>query len=267
MSSRGDSDFLLDRDVDKVRAVSPARAKNLAKMGIRTVRDLLGNYPRRYVDLSNVETAARAPIGQFVTVTGTVDEVVEKQPRRRLHILEVSIFDGTGIIMATWFRQPWMSAKFERGMRVAFSGKVTFEYGFKRMNSPYVAFLGEPGQGEARPAQMIAVHPTTEGISTTWMRRFIANALEQTADIEDPLPACLRMRHGLVGKKVALRHIHFPENRAQMLQARGLRGSPALADRDDAPAPRRDARCRANRARAGTTRREPARAAALRVDR
>ena len=73
MSSRGDSDFLLDRDVDKVRAVSPARAKNLAKMGIRTVRDLLGNYPRRYVDLSNVETAARAPIGQFVTVTGTVD--------------------------------------------------------------------------------------------------------------------------------------------------------------------------------------------------
>lgn len=180
MSSRGDSDFLLDRDVDKVRAVSPARAKNLAKMGIRTVRDLLGNYPRRYVDLSNVETAARAPIGQFVTVTGTVDEVVEKQPRRRLHILEVSIFDGTGIIMATWFRQPWMSAKFERGMRVAFSGKVTFEYGFKRMNSPYVAFLGEPGQGEARPAQMIAVHPTTEGISTTWMRRFIANALEQT---------------------------------------------------------------------------------------
>lgn len=132
MSSRGDSDFLLDRDVDKVRAVSPARAKNLAKMGIRTVRDLLGNYPRRYVDLSNVETAARAPIGQFVTVTGTVDEVVEKQPRRRLHILEVSIFDGTGIIMATWFRQPWMSAKFERGMRVAFSGKVTFEYGFKR---------------------------------------------------------------------------------------------------------------------------------------
>ena len=76
MSSRGDSDFLLDRDVDKVRAVSPARAKNLAKMGIRTVRDLLGNYPRRYVDLSNVETATRAPIGQFVTVTGTVDEVV-----------------------------------------------------------------------------------------------------------------------------------------------------------------------------------------------
>lgn len=154
MTSRGDSDFLLDCDVGKIRAVSPARAKNLSKLGISTVRGLLENYPRRYIDLSNVETAARAPIGQFVTVVGTVDEVVEKQPRRRLHILEVSVFDGTGVIIATWFRQPWMAAKFERGMRVAFSGKVTFEYGFKRMANPYVAFLGEPGQEQTRLVQM-----------------------------------------------------------------------------------------------------------------
>ena len=220
MVSRGDSDFLLDRGAGKVRAVSPARAKNLSKMGIVTVRDLLENYPRRYIDLSNVESAARAPIGQFVTVVGTVDEITEKQPRRRLHILEVSIFDGTGIIIATWFRQPWMAAKFERGMRVAFSGKVSFEYGFKRMSNPYVAFLGEPGQPQARLAQMIAVHPTTEGISTTWMRRFVANALEQTADMTDALPVDLRLKHGLIGKKAALRQIHFPEDRTQMLQAR-----------------------------------------------
>ena len=220
MVSRGDSDFLLDRGAGKVRAVSPARAKNLSKMGIVTVRDLLENYPRRYIDLSNVESAARAPIGQFVTVVGTVDERPEKQPRRRLHILEVSIFDGTGIIIATWFRQPWMAAKFERGMRVAFSGKVSFEYGFKRMSNPYVAFLGEPGQPQARLAQMIAVHPTTEGISTTWMRRFVANALEQTADMTDALPVDLRLKHGLIGKKAALRQIHFPEDRTQMLQAR-----------------------------------------------
>lgn len=220
MTSRGDSDFLLDCDAGKVRAVSPARAKNLAKMGIMTVRDLLENYPRRYIDLSNIETAARAPIGQFVTVVGTVDEITEKQPRRRLHILEVAIFDGTGVIIATWFRQPWMAARFERGMRVAFSGKVSFEYGFKRMNSPYVAFLGEPDQPQTRLAQMIAVHPTTEGISTTWMRRFVANALEQTADISDALPVDLRLKHGLIGKKEAMRQIHFPENRTQMLQAR-----------------------------------------------
>ena len=220
MTSRGDSDFLLDCDVGKIRAVSPARAKNLSKLGISTVRGLLENYPRRYIDLSNVETAARAPIGQFVTVVGTVDEVVEKQPRRRLHILEVSVFDGTGVIIATWFRQPWMAAKFERGMRVAFSGKVAFEYGFKRMANPYVAFLGEPGQEQTRLVQMLAVHPATEGISTTWMRRFIANALEQTADMSDPLPVALRLKHKLIGKKAALRQIHFPENRTQMLQAR-----------------------------------------------
>lgn len=220
MSARADSDFLLDCSVDKVRAVSANRAKLLAKMDIRTVRELLGNYPHRYIDLSKTSTAARAPIGEFVTIVGTVDEIAEKQPRRRLHILEVSLFDGTGVVIATWFRQPWMTAKFERGMRVAFSGKVTFEYGFKRMNSPYVAFLGEPTQDGRAAAQVIALHSTTEGISTTWMRRFIANALEQAADITDPLPAAVRIKRGLISKKAALRLIHFPHTPLQVQAAR-----------------------------------------------
>lgn len=220
MAQRADSDFLLGCGLARVRAVSAGRANSLAKMGMRTVRDLIENYPHRYIDLSNVQPAARAPIGEFVTVIGTVDEITEKQPRRRLHILEVSVFDGTGVIIATWFRQPWMTAKFERGMRVAFSGKVSFEYGFKRMNSPHVAFLGDPDQPGQKSLQMLAVHPTTEGVSTTWMRRFIANALEQTSDMTDPLPAYLRARHGLIGRKGALRQIHFPFDREQMLQAR-----------------------------------------------
>jgi ATP-dependent DNA helicase RecG len=220
MASRADSDFLLDCSVGKVRAVSANRAKLLAKMDIHTVRDLLNNYPRRYIDLSKTSTAAQAPIGEFVTVVGVVDEIKEKQPRKRLHILEVSIFDGTGIIVATWFRQPWVTARFSKGMRVAFSGKVTFEYGFKRMNSPHIAFLGEPGEAEHPLDQMVAVHSTTEGVSTTWMRRFIANALEQTADITDTLPADLRVKYGLVSKKAALRQIHFPGTPSHMKAAR-----------------------------------------------
>lgn len=38
--------------------------------------------------------------------------------------------------------------------------------------------------------------------------------------MSDPLPVALRLKHRLIGKKAALRQIHFPENRTQMLQAR-----------------------------------------------
>ncbi len=220
MTARSDSDYLFEAPVGKIRAVSPARAEKLAKMGIRTVGDLLANYPHRYIDLSQVEKIERAPIGNFVTVCGVVDEIVEKHPRPRLDILEVSVFDGTGILIATWFKQPWMAKRFEKGMRVAFSAKVTFDYGFKRMSSPLVAFLGGAGEQQESMRELHSIHSTTEGVSATWMRRFVANALEQTADITDPLPAHLRLSRKLLSKKAALRQIHFPVNQKQRSEAR-----------------------------------------------
>ena len=219
MTVREDANYLLDAPVEKVRAVSPARAKHLAKMGIFTVFDLLQNYPHRYIDLSHTASVSRAQIGEFVTIVGQVDEVVQKQPRPRMDILEVSLFDGTGILMAVWFRQPWMAKRFAKGMRVAFSGKIGFEYGFKRMNSPLVAFLDSVENGQGGASQLHSVHHATENISATWMRRFIANALEQTSDLADPLPASLRISRQLISKKAALRQIHFPLNKRQLAEA------------------------------------------------
>ncbi|MGI6032907.1 MAG: ATP-dependent DNA helicase RecG [Coriobacteriales bacterium] len=219
MQSRSDQDALLDSSVENIRAVSAGRARILAKLGVRTVRDLLSNYPHRYIDLSKVASAASAPLGEVVTVVGTVDEIREKQPRPRLNILEVAVVDQTGVIIGVWFRQPWMAKRFQRGMRVALSGKVTFDYGFKRMNSPFVEFLGEDGSNRFTP-QLVPVHPTTEGLSTSWMRRLVANALEQTSDISDPLPPELVRARGLMSKKLALRWLHFPHTHAQRDRAR-----------------------------------------------
>ncbi len=41
--------LLLDSKVDAVRGVTPARAKVLEKLKVRTVRDLLTHFPRRYL--------------------------------------------------------------------------------------------------------------------------------------------------------------------------------------------------------------------------
>jgi ATP-dependent DNA helicase RecG len=218
MPPRADCDKLLDEPVVRVRAVSANRAKLLSKMGIESVRDLLTCYPNRYIDLTAVYPIATAPLEETVTVIGTVDEVTRKQPRPRLDILEVGLVDETGVMLGVWFRQPWMANRFEKGMRVALSGKVTFDYGFKRMNSPFVEVLGP--DGERGGVGMIPVHPATEGLSSTWMRRFIANALEQCADCHDPLPASLRAARGLVSRKRALRDIHFPATAQAREQAR-----------------------------------------------
>ena len=218
MLSRSEQDALLDEDVQAVRAVSATRAGALAGMGIRTVRDLLSCYPNRYIDLSKTVTCAEAPIGEVVTVVGTVHAVVEKRPRPKLDILEITLVDDTGMLLGVWFRQPWMARKFERGMRVAFSGKVAFEYGYKRMNAPFLEFLESDDAGTS--GSLVPMHPSCENVSATWMRRFIANAVEQTADISDPLEPALRLRRGLVSKKRAVHDIHFPHEQAALERAR-----------------------------------------------
>ena len=103
MPPRADCDKLLDEPVVRVRAVSANRAKLLSKMGIESVRDLLTCFPNRYIDLTAVYPIAAAPLGQTVTVIGTVDEVTRKQPRPRLDILEVGLVDETGVMLGVWF--------------------------------------------------------------------------------------------------------------------------------------------------------------------
>ena len=128
----------LDEPVSRVRLVSPARAVALEKLGVRTLRDLLTHFPRSYIDLSQVETCGTARIGEVCTIRGTVHEIKLKKPRYNLKLVEIALVDGTGILIVTCFRQPWLMDQVKAGDAVAVSGKVTFDYGYKRMTNPFI---------------------------------------------------------------------------------------------------------------------------------
>ena len=66
----------LDESVGRVRLVSPTRARALDGLGVRTVRDLVTHFPRRYIDLSRKATVATARIGEQCTVEGTVENSI-----------------------------------------------------------------------------------------------------------------------------------------------------------------------------------------------
>lgn len=207
----------VDSPVDRVPGVSPARARSLAKIGVRTVRDLLAHYPRRYVDMSEMATVSQAKVGAMHTISGMVHEVKLKKPKPRLSLVEIALVDATGLLLVTCFRQPWLADRLKPGMRIAVSGKVEFSYGFKRMTNPFVETLedGAPSEGV-----VVAVHPSTESLSTAWMRRLVGNALDACAGLYDPLPLELRLRHRLVSRQCALRCIHEPQSMEDVARAR-----------------------------------------------
>lgn len=216
MMSRLAATLALDERVSRVRGVSAGRANALSKLGIETVRDLVSHYPRRYIDMSAVATIARATIGKSFTISGTVHEVVLKRPKK-VPLVEITLVDGTGTMIVTCFRQTWLADQLHAGDAIAVSGMVEFRFGFKRMTNPFIEVLTEEGAGEGR---IIPVHPATEKISTAWMRRFVANALEQCTGLDDPLPLHLRTRYRLYSRSAALSAIHFPQSMDEVAQAR-----------------------------------------------
>ncbi|MEN8239926.1 MAG: hypothetical protein ABFR53_12100, partial [Actinomycetota bacterium] len=57
---------------DKVKGIGKAAVKKLRTQGIESVADLLLTVPRRYLDRSQIFNIGAAPIGEEVTIGGTV---------------------------------------------------------------------------------------------------------------------------------------------------------------------------------------------------
>ncbi len=203
--------------VTSVPQVSEVRAAALSAVGIKTVRDLLAAYPRRYVDMSQVVTIQQATPGVQCTLSGTIYEVKQKRPRPRLSLVEITLVDQTGTLIVTCFNQPWLKNSLKPSMNLSVSGKVEFSYGFKRMTNPLLVELepGEQAQGIVLP-----FHPATAKLTRPVMRRLIANALNRVRGLYDPLPLVLRTRYRLYSRYQALRGIHQPYSLDDAEQAR-----------------------------------------------
>lgn len=208
----------LEAPAASVKQVSPARAQVLEDaMGVRTVRDLLNVFPLRYVDMSQVVSIQQAVIGQQCTLAASIYEVKKKTPKPRLSLVEITLVDSTGTLIATCFNQPWLADSLKPGTPVSVSGKVEFNYGFKRMVNPLIE-KHEPG--EAVAGKVLPVYPSTSKLSRNMVRRIVANALSQVRGAYDPLPLSLRCRYRLYSRSEAFRGVHSPVSLADAQQAR-----------------------------------------------
>ena len=179
--------------VEKARYVDATRAQALRRLGIETVGGLLTHVPFRYIDLTRVSNLRDLRPGVEGTAIGRVHEVQVKKPRPRLTVTEVAIVDGSGVLIGVWFNQPWAAQRFRTGERVAFAGKVDIDFGLRRITNPFVERLPDDDDDPQSAGRILPVHSTTEGLSTGWLRRLIAAAVDDVSDQPDHLPAELQI--------------------------------------------------------------------------
>ena len=215
-----DMSDVLQQGVQYLKGVGPSRADLLAKLGLRTVGDLLFHFPRSYDDLTDVRGMDGIEAGTLQTVQGEVVEIEGKQLPDGRRVTSVVIADEKGkCVEGVWFNQLQAVRQCRYGQRVAFSGKPKWYKDRWQMSHPRVQLLDGAG-GEAK-TEVVPVYPLTENLRADQLRELIRQALARGAEhLVEVLPERLRVRRGYPPVTQALWQVHFPETLPQGLAAR-----------------------------------------------
>lgn len=82
----------LNTNVRYIKGIGETRAKALEKLGVRTLRDLIGFFPRRYEDRSVIYPIAELPVGE----TACCRAMIAAVPTSRLHPRRTHGGEGAG---------------------------------------------------------------------------------------------------------------------------------------------------------------------------
>ena len=204
-----------------IKGVGPKRAILFQKIGIRSVRDLLYLFPRRYEDRSHFASLNNLPVNEPITCRGEVIDVKFK-PIRGMPLVEVLIGDDSGTLRAVWFNQPYLKKLFLCGQQVILYGKVEFYKKDLQMSSPEFEIVESPEAESIHTGRITPIYPLTEGLFQRSLRTILREAVEHHLDgiVTDTLPPELRTGLDLMTLAQALREMHLPSSFAELEKAR-----------------------------------------------
>ena len=206
-----------------LKGVGPERAVLFQRLGLNTAADILFHFPRDYQDLSQVRRIAELEDRIPVSIKGVVEDIEQRTTSTGTHMVGALIQDGTGVLRAVWFNQPFIRKRLRHNAKILVSGEPKRTGLMWEMVHPHIlAIESEAILPSGSPAgEILPVYPLTEGLKQSQLRRVVAHVLDEfTNDVVEVLPASFREAHDLCGVARALSQIHFPTSQASLSSAR-----------------------------------------------
>lgn len=236
----------LSLPIEKLKSVGPRNIPRLAKLGIKTLKDLLWHFPVRYDDYSRIIPISEIEPGQKVNIQG---EILKMSNRmifpKRMTITNALVGDETGAVKVVWFNQPFIANSLSEGTLVSLAGKANLDKHGLYLSSPAyekiedIEFKNHNWQREKNTDEthifaertgyakynlthtggLIPVYPETEGVTSKYLR-FLIKPMIKDLDVPDPLPKQIISKHGFFALKDAICKIHYPLNNAEVQSAK-----------------------------------------------
>ena len=206
----------LTDDIESVKGVGPQLAVGLRQLGIRTVFDLLDYLPRRYEDYSDVSLIQNLRPGP-ITIRATVKQATGRYVRRGMHITEAVISDETGSLRVVWFNQPYRAKALKAGEAYYFSGQYELSHQRFQLMNPSAELVKDFPLNTAR---IIPVYRQSKTITTNQIRKLIGACIPLVSALPETLPLAMLLEHALLSRSEAIRAMHYPDSREQLMAAR-----------------------------------------------
>ena len=199
---------MLEKQVQYIKGVGPAKVKLLNKLGINTLEDLITYFPREHEDRSKPKQICDLQNGEEALIKVSI---VSKMVSTRIGsktMQKLIVRDNTDVCTITWFNQPYLKDKFVMGQTYYFFGKVSLKYGKIDMVSPVYDTEGS----QKNTCKIIPIYPSTYGLSQNSIRQIIENGLRAAGKREETLPQNLLEKCNIVDLNTATKQIHFPDS-------------------------------------------------------
>ena len=214
----GDATGSLDSPITVLKGVNPALARKFARLGVKTVRDMLYFFPRRHLDYGQKKAISELMVGIEQTIVGIVWEAREVSLGSRKGT-EAIVGDETGNIRVVWFNQPYLAKRLRTNLQVAISGKVSVFKREKVFESPE----WEPVMSEelTHTGRLVPLYSLTEGLNHRQVRRLVKEVVDRWApQLTDFLPQEVKENCHLLDLPQAILQAHYPDNELNNSAAR-----------------------------------------------
>lgn len=202
--------------VNHIAGVGPNRQRDLFRLGIYTVSDVLHYYPFRY---ENREAVHKHQLRdkQRVTVQVIIDSVPTIRFQGKRSTLSVSVRTVDGMpMMAVWFNRPFLRDQIQPAQSMMLTGLFD-----ERRRSIVVSHYEFTHTHTVHSNRVVPVYEIRGDLTPKVIRSLIANTLRlYGAQVEELIPARLMEKYHLLSHKDALQQIHFPKNDEGLRQAR-----------------------------------------------
>ncbi len=202
----------LDTEIQFLKGVGPKLGALFSRNGIKTVLDLLQNYPRAYEDRRAARNIISLKDGDVVSLKATVVSISSyNMGKSSKKIYDILIRDSSGMIRCKYFRTPYKGyfERFQNGKEVRVVGKVTNYRGKLEFHHPDLKDI-EPEE-DLKDA-LIPIYIETEGLSSAKIEKLVLGSFEQIKEWPvEKLPLELVRKNNLISLDEALYRLHRPE--------------------------------------------------------